>query len=317
MAKKKKFKKRKKQIVNLSTSAIALLIIVVVGIILYFTGAFDGMLNGSLGGNRVPTAVKGQMQMHFLDVGQGDCILLLSEGKSMLVDTGDKDDTYNKKIVDYLKEYGISTINYLVLTHPDADHIGGAPDVINNFTVEKCIMPNYTKTTKIFEDTLDALDKNNVEVIDANAAVSNDNGFTVGEAKCEILAPLSDSYADVNDASVVIYVSFGEKGILLTGDAESESEEDMVSRYSSKILKADVLKSGHHGSTTSSGDEFLDLVAPKYAVISCGEGNQYNHPHKETLDRYEDRNIEIYRTDLHGTIIMITDGKNIEFLLEK
>lgn len=316
MAKRKISKKKKKQMKKLLSSVIAFIIILALAAIGYFSGAFNGLIEGDDG--RDPTDVTGKMQIHFLDVGQGDCVLVLSNGKSMLVDTGDRDDTYNQKIINYLNDLNITTINYLVLTHPDADHIGGAPDVINNFTVEKCIMPDFVKTTKIFEDTLEALENNNVEVIDANemVAAKDSNKFSVGEAECEVIAPLK-SYEDVNDASVVIYVSFGETGVLLTGDAEAESEADIVSTYSSKVLKADVLKSGHHGSRTSSSDAFLDLVDPKYAVISCGDDNKYGHPHSETLERYNSRDIEVLRTDIHGTLVMVTDGKNITFSSEK
>ena len=139
----------------------------------------------------------------------------------------------------------------------------------------------------------------------------------MGEARCELLAPLSDSYNDINDASVVMRLSFGETDVLFTGDAEAESEEDMVAAYGASQLSAEVLKSGHHGSRTSSSYAFLDHINPQYAVISCGEGNKYGHPHDETVEKYSSRNMEVYRTDIHGTVIMNTDGKNIVFSVEK
>ena len=308
----RKAKRRKYTRNRVLFSAVLFVFIVAVALILYMTGALDGILDGD-GGDRAPTVVSGEMQMHFLDIGQGDCILVMSEGETMLVDTGDRDDNYNQKIIDYLNHYEITTIDYLILTHPDADHIGGAPDVINTFDVEKCIMPDYEKDTKIFEDTLSALEERNVEVIEAVSG----NTFSVGEAECEILAPLKNTYTDVNDASVVIFLQFGERSVLLTGDAEAESEADMVAEYSAGKLKADVLKSGHHGSRTSSGEAFLDKVDPKYVVISCGVDNKYDHPHEETLEKYEERKIKIYRTDRDGTVILKTDGKTITFTVEK
>lgn len=298
--------RRKVKKVKLTKGKVILLLLVaiVAAVVLY--------LSGVLIPDKAPKEVSGELQVHFLDVGQGDCILVMSEGEYMLVDTGDRDDTYNQKIVNYLKEYRITTIDYLVLTHPDSDHIGGAPDVINEFDVGKCIMPDFEKSTKIFEQTLDALEDRQVEVIEA---IPGDE-FSVGEVDCKILAPLY-RYSDSNDASVVIHMTFGANSVLLTGDAEAESEADIVNRYSAADLKADVLKSGHHGSSTSSTPELLDMVDPGYVIISCGAGNDYGHPHKQTLDKYQSRDIEVYRTDISGTIIMKSDGENIMFYKEK
>ena len=316
MAKKRLTKKQRRKLNNFISSLLAFFLIACLALVLYMTGALDSFIGEA---EDASTPVTGEMQVHFLDVGQGDCVLVLTETHTMLIDTGDKDDTYNQKIVDHLKKYNVSTINYLILTHPDADHIGGAPDVINNFTVEKCIMPDFVKTTQIFNQTVEALDENNVEVINANEVVTSKDGnvFYLGEARCELLAPLKDSYDDVNDASVVMRLSFGETDVLFTGDAEAESEADMVSAYSAAKLSAEVLKSGHHGSRTSSSYAFLNLVSPQYAVISCGEDNKYGHPHSETIEKYSSRNMTVYRTDVDGTVIMKTDGKNIVFTVEK
>lgn len=307
MAKKRKKKYSKKKIYSVVITAIVL----ISAIIAYLIGG--GALGDLIGGYQRPeTTVEGTLEVHFIDVGQADSILVRSENANMLIDTGDLDDDYTDKIISYLGEFGISKLDYLVLTHPDADHIGGAPEIINEFTVVKCIMPNFSKDTQIFSNTLSALDERNVEVIEA---VPNYE-FTIGEAECRILAPLEE-YEDANDMSAVIQLYFGSKSILFTGDAESESETDMVKKYTSTDLKADVLKVGHHGSSTSTTQEFIDLVNPEYAVISCGKDNKYGHPHDEIIDLLEKNKITYYRTDVSGTIVLKTDGKTITVIQEK
>ncbi len=307
-------KRRKKKIKLTLPTVIIIAVLVALLAVLYLTGVLDGILAALDMGQtpddnpREPVTVEGEMKIHFLDVGQADCILLMSEDEVMLVDTGDLDDDYTNKIINYLKDLGIDTINYLILTHPDSDHIGGAPEIITEFKVEKCIMPDFVKTTKIFESTLDALEAKEVEVL---LPTPNDT-FKVGEASCKVLAPLDD-YKDCNDESVVIRVDFGSRSVLLTGDAEKESEADIVSTYSASDLKVDVLKSGHHGSRTSSSVELLGMADPDYAVISCGEGNSYGHPHEEVIERYEERGITVYRTDKSGTIVLTTDGTTLNF----
>ncbi len=303
-----KIRKRKVKLTKRKAIIYAILAVAVIAAALLL-----GLLKPEGDTDTAPKEVSGELQVHFIDVGQGDCILVMSEGEYMLVDTGDIDDECTEKIIDYLNGFGIKTIDYLVLTHPDADHIGGAPEVIGEFDVEKCIMPDYDKkTTKIYERTLDALEQTEVDVVEA---VPGDE-FSVGEADCKIIAPLK-AYDDANDASVVIRMTFGEISVLLTGDAESESEADIVKRYKSSELECDVLKSGHHGSSTSSSSALLDAVSPKYAVISCGAGNSYGHPHTETTEKYESRKITVYRTDRNGTVVMKSDGEKVTFTTEK
>ena len=260
-----------------------------------------------------PEITEGELQVHVIDVGQADSILVLSEDEVMLVDTGDLDDDYTEKIINYIKSFGIDTIDYLVLTHPDSDHIGGAPEIFEEFIIKNCIMPDFAKTTKIYENTLDAIEAE--EGLNLIEAVP-DYRFEVGEAKCRVLAPIEE-YEDANDASVVIKLVFGERSVLLTGDAEKDSEADMVKRYSASDLKADVLKSGHHGSRTSSSPALLDKVDPDYAIISCGEGNSYGHPHEETIERYAEYGIEVYRTDLVGTVVVKIKDNRITITKEK
>jgi len=308
MAKKRKKQYSKKKIYSIVITAIVL----IAALIAYLIGG--GALSDLIGGGyqRPVTTVEGSLEVHFIDVGQADSILVRSENANMLIDTGDLDDECTSKIIGYLDGFGISKLDYLVLTHPDADHIGGAPEIINEFNVVKCIMPDFSKDTQIFTNTLSALDEKDVEVIEA---VPNYE-FTVGEAECRILAPLEE-YKDANDMSAVIQLYFGSKSILFTGDAEAESEADMVKKYTSEDLKADVLKVGHHGSSTSTTQAFIDLVNPEYAVISCGKDNKYGHPHDEIIDLLEKNKITYYRTDISGTVILKTDGKTITVTQEK
>ncbi len=258
-----------------------------------------------------PTPVEGELAVHFLDVGQADAILVVDGDKTLMIDTGDWPNGEHKEyMLSYIESLGIETIDYLVLTHPDADHIGGAPEVINTFDVINCIMPDETKDSTTFRKTLDALEENGVNVLLPEAG----DEYTLKNAVFRILAPLKTTYKDVNDHSVVLRLQYGERSILFTGDAEEKSEEDMVERYgATDALKADVLKIGHHGSRTSTSEELLSLVDPAYAVISCGVDNTYSHPHEETIHRLALCGIETYRTDTDGTVVLLTDGENLSF----
>lgn len=257
-----------------------------------------------------PTPTAGELVIHFIDVDQADAILIMDGDKTVMIDTGNwPDDEHKDYMLDYIKDLGVTAIDYLILTHPDADHIGGAPEVINTFEVKNCIMPDCVKTTKVFERTVTALENRNVNVL----LPTPGDSYTLNNAALRILAPLSVTYSDTNDYSVVFRLQYGERSILFTGDAEAASEAEMVNRYSAQDLKADVLKVGHHGSRTSSSDAFLALVDPDYAVISCGVDNSYGHPHSAVINRLNGRGIEIYRTDTDGTIILTTDGKTLEF----
>ena len=259
----------------------------------------------------IPIAKEGELAVHFIDVDQADCALIMDGEKVMLIDTGDyPNDEHKSYMLDYLKDRGVQTIDYLILTHPDADHIGGAPEVIHAFDVKNCIMPSETKTSKVFERTLDALEENEVNVL---LPVPGDV-FTLEKASFEILAPNSEDYAECNDFSVVLRLDFGERSILFTGDAEKISETEMIAKYGeTDALSADVLKVGHHGSDSSTTADFLSLISPSYAVISCGVDNKYGHPKPAIVTRLLDADIEVYRTDKHGTVVLITDGEKLEF----
>ncbi|WP_027365308.1 MBL fold metallo-hydrolase [Desulfotruncus alcoholivorax] len=252
----------------------------------------------------------GQMRVCFLDVGQADSILVqMPNGQNMLVDAGNNDD--GTVVVKYLKQYGVKQINYLIGTHPHEDHIGGLDTVIKSFKVGKVYMPQVTSTTRTFEDVLQAVRAKGLKITPARAGVQIVNS---GKLNVTVLAPNKTEYEDINNYSAVIKVTYNQVSFLLTGDAGEQSEAEML--LGSVISpKADVLKVGHHGSRDSTSEGFLKTVNPRYAVISVGAGNDYGHPHKETLEKL--RGINVFRTDINGTIIFTTDGKEINVTTEK
>lgn len=254
----------------------------------------------------------GELCIYFIDVGQGDSVLLTSEEGSILVDTGDIDEETTGRIIAYLHTLNIERLDYLVLTHPDADHIGGAPEIISQFEIGNIIMPNYSKTTKIFERTMDAIEDAKQKDGTVVHMAKDGDLYTLGESlEMRLLAPIEDSYEDSNDYSVAMRVMYGKTAILLTGDAEKKSEQQMLKKYAAVEFQADLMKAGHHGSSTSNSEELLRAVDPDYIVISCGENNSYGHPHAEFMERAHSMGITTYRTDHEGTILFVSDGTTI------
>jgi len=245
------------------------------------------------------------LKFHFLDVGQADCILAqLPNGQIMLIDAGNNDDV--STIITYLKKQNVKKINYLVATHPHEDHIGSMDSVIRSFQIGKVYMPKATTTTKTFKDLLLAIKAKNLKI---NTAKAGTVILNQGNLKINFVAPCGSNYDDLNNWSAVTRIQYGNNSFLLTGDAEALSEQEILS--SGANLKANVLKVGHHGSSSSTSPAFLKAVAPKYAVISVGTGNKYGHPHKVTLTKLTNAKVQVYRTDQDGTIIATSDGKNI------
>ncbi len=245
-----------------------------------------------------------QFSLHFIDVGQADSMLgILPNGETILIDAGNRED--GNTIISYIKKQQIKKIDYLIATHPHEDHIGGLAEVINSFDIGSIYMPKVSSNTKTFENALLAIKNKGLKVNTARAGVSilnNDN------LKIELLAPNSDYYENMNSYSAVTKITFGNTSFLLTGDADNISEGEMF-KYN---LKADLLKVGHHGSSTSTSAEFLKAVAPKFAVISVGNGNTYGHPAQKILNALKNAGVKIYQTDINGTIVATSDGQNIE-----
>lgn len=252
--------------------------------------------------------VDGNLIVDFIDVGQGDSILIRQGDHAMLIDGGTsecKDDLLN-----FLKSENIQKFDYIVGTHPHEDHIGSLDDVINAYDFDTILFPKVTTTTKTFENLVNAVKNKNKKF---TTPVSG-NEYTLGDAKFKILAPSSDSYQSLNNYSIVINLTYGENTFMFTGDAETLSETEMLNSFDD--LTADVLKIGHHGSTTSTSKKFLNAVNPKYAVISVGKDNTYNHPTKTTMNKLEELKIPVYRTDEEGTIECVSNGKDITFNVE-
>ena len=252
-----------------------------------------------------PSVVTGQLKIHYINVGQGDSILITQGNHNMLIDTGTNAST--NSLMAYLDSQRIKKIDYLVLTHPHEDHIGGADAVINAIDISAIYMPKVTSTTKTFKDVIIAMKNKDLKATIPQPGTS----FKLGDATCTILGPLNAQSDDLNTYSIVIKVTFGSNKFLFTGDAQASNEEAMIEK--GYDLSADVLKIGHHGSKTSTSDGFLSAVSPKYAVISVGKGNDYGHPHEQVMSLLNSKEIKVFRTDENGTIICTSNGKDISF----
>ena len=246
----------------------------------------------------------GELAVHYIDVGQGDATLITCGGSSMLIDAGNNN--MGTTVQYYLSKQRITKLNYVVGTHPDADHIGGAPVIIGKFEIDKVFVSNYEKDNKTYQKLIQALDDKRLKYTTPKVGAQ----YTLGTATITILAP-GKEYDDPNDASVALLVQNGNHKFLFTGDAGEEAEQDILD--SGMTVSADVYHVGHHGSKTSTSEDFLEAVNPTYAVISCAEGNEYGHPHAQTLNALRADGVKVYRTDEAGTIIASSDGKKLTF----
>ena len=251
----------------------------------------------------------GEIAVHFIDVGQGDAELIMtSDGKTVLIDSGTPES--RTVLTGYLKEQGVKKIDYFVLTHPHADHIGGAAAVLDAFDVVNVIMTDAPTTTSTYKKVLQKIDEKDFGVIFAEAGKE----YSLGEAKITILGPVSDYSDDLNNTSIVLRLTYGRAAFMFTGDAEKKAEQDMLTKFPASYFRADVLKLGHHGSSTSTSDGWFFAVSPEYAVISCGRNNDYGHPHREILSLLKKNGTTYFRTDTDGSIVMSSDGESVKII---
>lgn len=250
----------------------------------------------------------GILEVHYIDVGQGDCTLIKCGDKSMLIDAGDNDK--GTLIQNYLQKQGISRLDYVIATHPDSDHIGSMDVILYKFPCDTVIMSDVKRDTRTYRDVIKVIEDKQYKVTRPQVG----DVYKLGDAEFTILAPVSE-YKDVNNTSIGIRLTYGNNSFVFTGDGEGQAEKDILANGMN--LDCDVYKVAHHGSKDSTSKEFLNAMSPAYAVISCGADNSYGHPHSRVLKELSYRGIEVYRTDEDGTVIAVSDGSSIQWSTEK
>lgn len=279
-----------------------LLLFLLILILLLTACVFPETKNSSLTEKQI-TVSENTAEFHFIDVGQGDCILVQDADVKILIDAGTTES--GSTICAYLENLGIDYLDCFIGTHPHEDHLGGAAAILSEIQVGKVYLNGETSNSYFFERLVDIL-------IDKNITPSIPEFYSpyeFGKFNVEFISP-TVNFEDTNNNSLVTMISYGDIKALFTGDSERPVEAELIYNKS-KNLKADILKVGHHGSRNGTSNEFLKAVNPSVAVIQCGKDNSYGHPHKEAIDRLENANIEILRTDEVGSIILRTDGTNI------
>lgn len=296
-------------------SALIISVLFVAAALIYIVGGGDiqrflderfglGDIFGTVG-----DTAEGELQVHIIDVGQGDSSLIISDDGVILIDAGPN--SAEDALRAHLDACGVKTIDYFICTHPHEDHIGGADMVINEYTVKTVLMPETDVSTATVNRLFDALEASDDTVLEAPEVGDE---YSLGKISFKILAPDPSVADDANNSSIVLRLRFGDTYFMFTGDAEKASEEKILETFTASELKCDFLKIGHHGSSTSTSEEFLDAVSPVCVSISCEKGNSYGHPHSETLKKLEERGLtgeRLLRTDELGTIVVFSDGKKL------
>ncbi|WP_415335837.1 ComEC/Rec2 family competence protein [Clostridium perfringens] len=248
-----------------------------------------------------------ELMISYMDVGQGDAAYIKVNGNDILIDAGPRSNS--KELLEQLKAKNIDDFELVIATHPHEDHIGGMVDVFKEYEVKAFYSPKITHTTKTYENLVKAVKDEGLKTKELKGGMVIDLGEG---AKFEVFTPQKSEYEELNDYSPIMKLSFGDTSYLFTGDAEKLAEEEALAKYKTS-LDSDVIKFGHHGSSSSSSNAFIEAVSPKYGIISCAKDNKYGHPHRETLDIIKKYNIKTFRTDTDGEIILTSDGKSITF----
>lgn len=258
--------------------------------------------------SKATLAPKDEMLVHYIDVGQGDSILVQVNNKNLLIDSGpvaNKDD-----VLSYLDSLGLLSLDYIIATHPHEDHIGNMSSIINKYNIGKFYAPKVEHTTSSFEKMVESLVLKNLKI---NVIKAGIDSIDLGDGtNVTVFAPIKEEYSNLNNYSPIIKIEYGNNSFLFTGDAEKEVESEVISKNLN--LKSDVLKLGHHGSSTSSCSSFFNKVNPSIAIISLGSNNKYGHPSKETTDLLKNNNTTVYRTDFNKTIVLSSNGNEISKL---
>lgn len=287
---------------------LSLLLIVILSFVFTSCSAFSAASQNVSSGNRaLHKAEAGTLAVHFLDVGQGDSEFIeFPNGETMLIDAGEAE--MGSTVVSDIQAIGYSEITYLVATHPHSDHIGGLSDVLYAFDVENVYLPDAVSASKTYSLFLDAVEAEDCTVVKAESGVSviRENGLSA-----EFIAPCRASYDDLNNYSAVLKIVFGDHSFLFMGDAEALVEKEITAD-----VCADVIKVGHHGSNTSSTENFIQKVSPQYAVFECGKDNKYGHPHSEIVERWQAVGASVLRTDEMGDILIASNGSALEVSAE-
>lgn len=250
---------------------------------------------------RIPDGV---LRAYFIDVGQGDASVILWNGGCVVIDAGTEASAERLSI--YLRKLGVSEIDCAVFTHPHSDHIGGGDDILADFTVKSVVMPDCVVDGESYSELLYYIEK---EGCPTYMATPGDE-YSFGDVTMTVLGPYTE-YDNENDMSAVVKVTYGDIDIIYVGDAEARAEYDIIEFWGDDVLDVEVLKVGHHGSYTSTTEEFLAVTTPELAIISCGRQNEYGHPHSKTLANLDKAGASVYRTDEDGTVIIETDGVNV------
>ena len=290
---KKGQKKGREWLVRLLTSLIS--------IFLAFFGSYSYAQTGKVIPRR--ELLSGTASFHFIDVGQGDATLVLTGDAAVLIDAGTGSSAGS--LVAYLETYA-GKLDYLILTHPHDDHVGGADEVLEAIPVERVVMP-LVEHNGYTENLLELTEELGIPVFDAKLG----GQYTAGDITCTLLGPVHNNYENLNDVSAVIRVDIGGVSMLVSGDAEAEGEADVLAANDPALLDCDLYQVGHYGSSTSTSLEFYTAISPDHCVISCGYGNSYGHPHTTVLSLLTLSGAAVYRTDLEGTIVLDTDGETI------